>query len=52
LCVIIAFWQNRIFPVCFTSEGTKADFVAIVIKNFVSKMETRKINPLEINKKP
>lgn len=52
LCLIIAFWQNRIFPVCFTSEGIKADFSAIVVKNFINKMESRKINPIEINKKP
>lgn len=51
-CLIIAFWQNRIFPICFNSEGVKADFIAIIIKNFITKMESRKINPVEINKKP
>jgi len=32
-CIILAFWQNRIFPVCLSKPKDREDFIAVILKN-------------------
>lgn len=51
-CVIMAFWQNRIIPICLSNEKEVADLNAVAITNFEQVMAYKKFFFLEINKKP
>lgn len=51
-CVILAFWGNRIIPVCLKDEKAVADLNAVAIKNFELVMAYKKFIIMELNKKP
>lgn len=51
-CVILAFWQNRIIPVCLNSEKEVADLNAVSIKNYEQVMAYKKFFTMELSKKP
>lgn len=51
-CVMMAFWQNRIIPVCLKDEKEVADLNAVAIKNYSKVMAYKKFFLMELNKKP
>jgi len=51
-CVILAFWQNRVFPICLATPKDKEDFNATVLKNYENQMKKHIFTTLEVNKKP
>lgn len=51
-CVIMAFWGDRIIPVCLNDDKEVADLNAIAIKNFQAVMAYKKFILMELNKKP
>mmetsp|Transcript_43795 Transcript_43795/g.95601 ORF Transcript_43795/g.95601 Transcript_43795/m.95601 type:complete len:171 (+) Transcript_43795:3204-3716(+) len=51
-CVILAFWGNRIVPVCLKDEKDVADLNAVSIKNYEKVMAYKKFIIMELNKKP